>query len=447
MKKIALINTPKFEYQDDENEIGIDHTYPTGLLQISSSLKENNYDVEYIDANFYHMNTRQIAEELKKLEADLVGFNSTFPNQKVVKNAIEKTKDFVDSKVILGGPAASLAPEYFLETTEVDYVIRGEGEKVILDLIRMIEREDEISNLQGVSYEDGDEIINQGFAPKIDVNNIPKVDVSSIPEKIRRETDEITMFTSRGCVNSCTFCSTPVIWGKGSKYRQYPVDRIFEELKEYEENGFEYKTVHFVDDNFTSDWDRVEKFIDKWEEEYGKRKNWRCLARVPDVAEEQKIRDIEDNGCKKLSVGVETTNTEIMEKINKNINLDEVEKFLDLTKESSIQTKGFFMLGFPGETEEDIMNTIEYACNSQFDEAVFNIVMAFPGTPLYNEVYNSDELHIPEYSHRITEKSGKSSENKLKKYSCMPAESLTDEVSIDRLYELKKKAFEEFYKN
>ncbi len=455
MSSIILVNSPKFDYSavtDSHitNELGIDNSYPVGLLLISSALKHSGkFGVDYLDANFYHLNLDAIVKEVETADPMYVGLNCTFPNLHVVKTLAERIKNANPArKIIAGGPAATLAPEYVLKGC-IDVVVRGEGEETTIDLLTCFDEQGDLSKVQGIAYAENGKIILTPQRPPIHPYKIPLLDVSNIPIEIRKESKEITLFTSRGCEAYCSFCSTPVIWGIGRKnIRNLNTAHILAELTNYRLNGFDFDSVHFLDDGFTNDWERVSEFAKFWNDTYRKEGvTWRCLSRIKAINSPERIAALAQSNCRQISVGVESASPRIIKKIGKGLNLSDVDKFLYYCDEYPITKKGFFMLGFPDETEEEARATIDYLVNSGFDSIGVNVVMAYPGTRLYKEVYGEEQLIIPEFGK--LDLAGVDSEEirkRMQKYSSTPQVSLTEHISIERLLELKELAFELFYK-
>ncbi|MCK5321816.1 MAG: cobalamin-dependent protein [Candidatus Aenigmarchaeota archaeon] len=457
MKSILLINTPKMNYCSTKNnsktELDIDNSYPIGLLSISSYIKhDNRFKVDYLDANFYHMDYNTILKKIKAFNPEYIALNMTFPNMHIVNELNKKIRnENPKRKIILGGPAATLIPEYLLKNSEVDYIVKGEGEETVLDLLNHLESKQDISTVKGIAYKtSGNKIITTESRKPLHMDHLPSIDVDNIPEEIKKYSKEVSLVTSRGCDSCCSFCSTPKIWGIGKKYlRSYSIDHIFKELENYEKKGFKFESVHFLDDNFTNDWDRVEEFMDKWNKTYKKKgKTWRCISKIKSINNQKRIDKMIDSGLTHISVGVESANPKILKSIGKGLKVKEVNKFQRLCKDRPIKIKGFFMIGFPNESEKDIIKTINYIEKSQFNSIGINIVMAYPGTRLYEQIYGKDKIFLPEYGDIDFSKiKTEEVQSIMKKYSSAPKTSLSKHVSIERLYELKELAYERFLKN
>jgi radical SAM superfamily enzyme YgiQ (UPF0313 family) len=414
---------------------------------VSAALKEDGHNVDYLDANFYHKSVKEIKIFLQESRPQLIGLNAAFPNTHVAMSIAHEAKEILPkTKVVLGGPAPSLAPTLFMQDPCVDYVISKEGEKAAVMLARHLDQPIMVPNLH---YRLKGEIVSNEQAHPIPIDETPLIDVGNIPHEIKKGTGEIMLITSRGCNSACSFCSTPNIWGKGKKnLRTQSIDRIFAEIEHYRNEGFEFDKVHFLDDNFTTDWDRLDGFMERWNNEYNTRGyRWKCLSRIRGLNERNKLEKMADSGCYSISVGVESASNETLRKIGKGLKIEEVDEFLRNAQGLPIRTKGFFMIGFPWETEDDVFRTIDYAINSGFDDIAVNIVMAYPSTPLYRQAYGKNkETALPEFDDQAKHMRAEDETNRsLAKYSATPAKSLCKNVSIDTLVEMKMMAFQEFY--
>lgn len=450
-----LINTPKLDYSlipdIGATELGIDNSYPIGLLLISSAIKSTGlYKVDYLDSNFYHLNSHQILRDVETARPKYIGMNVSFPNLHIVMSLANQIKSLnPQSKVILGGPAATLAADYILQNSLTDFVVIGEGEATIVDLLACLEHQINPIDLRGIAFNTRtDGIIRTLPRNPLPFNKIPFVDVENIPIEIKTQAKEVSLFTSRGCDAYCNFCSTPIIWGIGrANLRNCSTERIFLELKNYRERGFEFESVHFIDDSFLNDWSRVEKFLDAWNVSYrDEGVNWRCVSRIKSINSEYRINSLIESRCTHLSLGVESANNMILKKIGKGLRIEEVDKFLDYCTGKHLKKKAFFMIGFPDETEDHILETIRYVEKSTFDEIGVNIVIAYPGTRLYKEIYGNNFAKIPEFTQiDFSRIQSERVRNILRKYSTAPKESISKHVTIERLYELLVLSYETFF--
>jgi radical SAM superfamily enzyme YgiQ (UPF0313 family) len=454
MKTIVLINSPKCFYDplDVGTELEIDPSYPVGLLLISAAIKNTcRYNVHYVDANFYHFSLEKILSQIAVYQPDFIGMNITFPNMFVVKEITNQIKmRWPHIKIFIGGPAATLGYQYILQIVAVDFIVVGEGEETIVELLDCLSKNENHRKIKGIAFRDGpNDILTTGIRSPLDIDKIPFLDVSNIPMEIIKKSREITLFTSRGCQGCCSFCSTPVVWGNYKSIRNQSVERIFKEIENYQNNGFEFDSVHFLDDSFTNNWDNVEKFMKRFKKEYmSQNKSWRCLSRINSINDKKRLEELVDSGCRQVSVGVESGSQKILNQIGKGLRLSRVKEFFENSRGISLKKNAFFMIGFPNETKEEIQKTLNFIEESEFDEIAINIVIAYPGTRLYKEVYSDNSFVLPEFRELpIKANLNDDSIKRMQKYSTSSMVSLSQYLTIEELYAFRELAYKKFYAN
>ncbi len=202
----------------------------------------------------------------------------------------------------------------------------------------------------------------------------------------------LTVLSSRGCPYNCSFCFKGIV---GRTYRQRSPQNITDEL-EHLMHTYGVRNFYFIDDLFTIDVRRLDKILDHFIER-NMDIRWQCLARV-DRVNPDLLAKMYRAGCREIHYGIESGNPEVLKRTAKHINLDRVRDAVTWTEEVGIRAKGYFILGLPGDNEETIEETIEFAASLPLTEAMFSIATPFPGTQLWNEllrrhpdlVYNAD---------------------------------------------------------
>jgi radical SAM superfamily enzyme YgiQ (UPF0313 family) len=202
----------------------------------------------------------------------------------------------------------------------------------------------------------------------------------------------VTVLSSRGCPYNCSFCFKGVV---GRTYRQRSPESIVEELRQVQQQ-YQVRNFYFIDDLFTIDLRRLEKIMDYFIEQKMDIR-WRCLARVDRVNPEL-LKKMYAAGCRQIHYGIESGNTDVLKATAKHISLEQVRRSIEWTAESGIDSKGYFILGLPGDNEDSMEETIEFASSLPLTEAMFSIATPFPGTRLWDELvrrnpetqYNAD---------------------------------------------------------
>lgn len=386
--KVLLINPP-FEYtiqscQPKILEEGLDFLPPLGLMYIAGYLEKNtNHQIEILDTQVEQLNYKQINEEIKKRNPDIVGITAmTFTIIDVIKTAKIVKKINPNIKIILGGPHVIIYPEETINIPEIDFLILGEGEHVIKELLDNIDKPDGLKSIKGIVFREDNKIINTGRA-----NFIENLDALSFPARhltpykkyfsvVSPRMPVTTMFTSRGCPYKCLFCDRPTF---GKSFRSRSAKNVVDEMEQCEKMGI--KEILIYDDTFGVDRQRVLDICDEIVKR-GLNIAWDIRNRV-NVVDEEILRKMKKAGCQRIHYGVEAGTQKILNVLRKGITLEQVESAFKLTKRAGIQTAGYFMLGSPTETKEDILETIRFMKKLNPDYVHISITTPFPATDLY----------------------------------------------------------------
>ncbi len=361
-------------------------TPPLGLGYLSAYLKTKGYASKIIDGLNLGYPIEQIVKECRG--SGLVGINclsSYFPE------VIQLSKELKGQgfKVAIGGPHASCLPELTLKETQADYVISGEGEVSLLELIKCIEEGKAVENTPGVMT------INTALRkrPLIqDLDSLPFADWEQIDPRAYKKAPHgglIKSFpvapitSSRGCPFECTFCASPFLWDRSIRFRspRNVVDEI-----EYLIKNFRVKEIHFEDDNLTFKRKHIEE-ICKLILDRKLKINWATPNGIRvDTLDLELLKLMKKSGCYFVAFGIESGNQEILNNINKKTDLATIEMAVRLAKKAGIVTQGFFIFGLPGETEKSIRESINFAKRIPLDKAQFLILDVFPGSLLWEQV-------------------------------------------------------------
>jgi anaerobic magnesium-protoporphyrin IX monomethyl ester cyclase len=363
---------------------------PMGLALIAAVLEEAGYPVTVVDANALDLPYEALPPLVK--EADVVGLTAMTPSINIALTTAHYLKlARPDQTVILGGAHATLLPEEtFAATSDIDLIVRGEGEETILKLLPAIENGHPLSGIPGITYrENGKTVSNPSDKKLIDLNPLPFLAYHLLPwQKYRphpphgRALPFAVIITSRGCPYHCAYCSKPIF---GRSFRAQTPDRILAEIEYYQER-FGVKEIAFYDDVFTLDKKRAHSIAD----EIIKKKiklHWSCETRV-NLVDEDLLVHMKRAGCYAISYGIESGTPEVLEAIDKGITLPQVTRAVRWSQKAGLQTIGYFMIGSPGESPETIRKTIQFAKSLKLDFAQFAVTTPFPGTKLY-DMYTS----------------------------------------------------------
>jgi radical SAM superfamily enzyme YgiQ (UPF0313 family) len=388
MFKIALINPRQF---------GVYPQPPIGLALLAGILEKKGYQVALVDANALNLSSEEAAAIVK--DAQIVGLTAMTPTiNSALSIARALKKDNPERTVILGGAHATLLPEETLAAgTDIDIIVRGEGEETLIDLLHSLEIRQSISDIHGITYRDKEEIIST--SPRnngIDMDSLPFGAYHLLPwQKYRPHPPHgvalpfASILTSRGCPYHCAYCSKPVF---GSRFRAQSPERVLAEI-EYLQKKFGIREIAFYDDVFTLDKKRAftiaEQIINK-----GIKISWTCEARV-NLVDKELLLKMKQAGCYAISYGIESASPNILNTLHKDIQLDQVEEAIRISREAGLQTVGYLMIGSPGETPQTIRQTINLARKLKLDFAQFSVTTPFPGTELYQLYIKDKQREIP----------------------------------------------------
>lgn len=367
---------------------------PIGIMSLSAVVKREGHECVMFDQANPDTPDRVILEKIRRWKPDLVGLSflstTSYPYAKILARKIREVD--TDTKICFGGVFASLNAERVKrQCTEIDYVCRGDGEQVIIDMLANLEDPEKVDGLTWTKP-DGEVVMNLSRPLERDLDQWPIPDRESLPveyvESLPLDVPVIlsmerftTVQTSRGCPFPCVFCDIPTFNG-GGKWRCRSPEHVITELKHLEEQG--YGSALFVDDNFLLMPKRIEK-ICKLYIEAGLTIRWACEGRVDSVARHLFPLMAQAN-CRTVMFGIEGGTQKILDRLKKGQTLEQIETAVHAAKEAGIElVHGFFVVGSPDETAEDMAKTFDFAARIPIDTFGFNRLCVYRGTPLWHE--------------------------------------------------------------
>lgn len=295
--------------------------------------------------------------------------------------------------IVLGGAHPSGAPEECLESGVVDYAIVGEGEIALTKLLNAIEGNEKPENIPGVwSIENGAIRTNRPAEvpdieklppPAYDMVDLKKYFQLDSPWHFPQSPRVIQFISSRGCPYQCSYCHT--IHGK--RYRGLSPAKVLDQMEDLVKNhGVE--EFMMVDDIFNFDLERA-KEICRGILQRGLKIHLQFPNGVRgDRFDEELVALMKQSGTHFMAIAIETTSKEYQRLIRKNLKVDKAERTILWARKYNIEVSGFFMIGFPGETVDQIQQTIDFAVNAPLDAIFISVVSPFKGTVLRNDMLN-----------------------------------------------------------
>ena len=396
---------------------------PLGLGYVAACLRNAGYGVDILDCTF--MKREEALKKAQCAGADVVGIYSMVTMRNDSIWFARHLRDSCDL-LIAGGPLPSCDPLSFMN--DFDVVVKGEGENTMLELLRTYDSGCDPQSVQGIVYRKRNNGLAKGEQGEIVFTDPrilePDLDKIAFPARDLFPNDRYidywkrryghaatTVFTTRGCPFSCEFCSNAVF---GISYRERSPENVVDEVEQA--LSFGYDRIHFADDVFTLNRERVLRICDEIRRR-GLHFKWECLGRVDSIDEEISIA-MKDAGCDRIYFGIESGNDSVLKLMKKKITLDRARKAVYAAHEAGLSTGAFFILCYPGETDDTVLETLRFAVSLPLDYLSFTMPYPLPGTALYERVKGriSKEWEAPDslISDHVLIFDADFSENKMK---------------------------------
>lgn len=386
--KILLINPPAQNTIVGNNPEIIDEERgfnpPLGLLYLAGYLKKfrPQYSVEVIDAQVEELSYPGLKEKIIQASPDVVGLTAmtltlvdALKTSRLVKEINPKIP------LVWGGPHVHLYPEETIQFPEVDFLILGEGEITLAQLLDNLNNPGVLKETPGLVFKDKEIIRTKAPAFIENLDEIPPPARELVPFQkyssvIAKRSPVTTMITSRGCPYKCLFCDRPHL---GKKFRAHSPKYVVDEMELCTQLGIFEILVY--DDTFTISRQRV---LDICDEIIRRRLKigWDIRARV-DTVDPEMLAKLKKAGCERIHFGVEAGTEEILKVLRKGITLEQARAAFKMAKKAGIATLAYFMIGSPGETRTHILKTIDFAKSLKADFVHVTITTPFPATDLY----------------------------------------------------------------
>lgn len=427
--KILLINPGQFV--PIKINYPLNTFQPLGIGYMANVLLKNNYEVAILDVlaegndqeeivengkyRYVGLCRREIKKRIKQIAPDITGITMPFTAQSKAGHEMAKLVKEINSgmKVVAGGSYPTTYADTILNDMNIDFVIRGEGELPLLDLIQEIDKKTKrFSKVPGLMFrKNGKIVMNKLGPPLLDLDNyevawdlFPMEKYFEAAKNIRSSRSIstfgkrwATIYTSRGCPFTCSFCVGHLVMGR--MWRPRSVDNVIAEM---EYLITKYKVQHFdiEDDNFTLNKVRAKKICDKiiakkWKIEWSTPNGIRA-----DTVDEELIRKMKQSGCNRTIVAPESGSQWVVDNLmHKKLNLIKVKKVIRWCKKYKLPVDAFFLIGMPGEKKNQIEETIKYAKELRkigVDDCGFGVLVPHRGTEAYQIAVKNNWLRSME---------------------------------------------------
>lgn len=361
--------------------------YPFFLAYASSLLKENNFDVKLIDAIAEEKSYGRFLADIQKFKPQLLLCETSTVTLKHDLRLLEKIGRI---PIALCGPDVNIRkPSFLKEHKFITYVLTGEYEFILLDLVRHLEENKSLNDVLGLIYRTGAEVKINPPRPLVDIDKLPWPLRQGLPMDRYNDTPgdmpipSAQMLASRGCPYKCKFCLWPQVMYQSNAYRVRDVIDVVDEMQYLvQEMGF--KSIYFDDDTFNCGRERMLRLCDEI-----RRRNlnipWAIMARA-DLMSKEILENMRSAGLFAVKYGVESAKQELLDNIGKDMDIKKTEDIIRFTKTLNIRTHLTFTFGLPHETRESISETIDLALRLDPATVQFSIATPFPGTSFFDEL-------------------------------------------------------------
>lgn len=393
MVDLLLVHPPKYDYGKNifkslDSYSLISNIAPLGLLYVAASCRNHGYNVRVLDMESEKISFSGIKRYLRMYIPRAVGVSVTSPLIKNLPQLSKIIKEERDIPVIVGGPFATLYPEIVLKDKFVDFVIRYEGEESLPELLKFVLKgEGRLIEIKNLSYRmNGKLIHNKEDILNKDIDSLPFPARELLPVKsyfsvLTKRIPSAGIIGSRGCPYRCIFCSSIYKTSRLRSVRNV-VDEIEIVIKRYNIRNFDFFDPVFNLNN---------KWIVNLCEEILKRNlkiNWRVRCR-PDLIDKYSVIKMKEAGCHIISLSIESSNNETLKFLKKGYSVEDVTRAIAVINSAKINIHGYFILGCPNETKQNMLNTINFAKESKIDYADFHILTPFFGSELFEDIWKN----------------------------------------------------------
>ncbi|HTF05852.1 MAG TPA: radical SAM protein [Bacteroidia bacterium] len=387
---MKILLTHGYFLSEDSKEQAIMKPYvPLGILSVSAWLEQNGFDNEVFDSTFSTF--ENLCGRLLETKPDAVGIYTNLMTRvnviRIVRFIRSKT-ELAHTKIILGGPEVRQHAEPLMNVG-ADVIVIGEGEESMHEVVVALNaKQKDLSAIKGIQWknERSEIVINPERELLKDINQLPfpnrkKVDLQKYFDAWKNAHGEssVSVSTMRGCPYTCKWCSRAVY---GLSYRRRSPELVADEIEELKRN-YTFDSIWFVDDVFT--------VSHKWMKDFAaviaERKlkiRYEIISRSDRLSEE--ILDLlAQSGCFRIWIGAESGSQKVIDAMDRRVDVKNVREMIQLTRKKGMEAGTFIMLGYPGETESDIHETVRHLIQSNPHH--FTITLAYPirGTELYEE--------------------------------------------------------------
>ena len=374
-----------------ENHRGEASAPAQGTLYLGAVARALGWDVRSLDTYLVGDEARATLEALREFPADVVGVSALTAESKSLHAIAAVARRAAPRALMLaGGPHASAEPEKTAADPSFDAVVIGEGERTLEDVLMHVTRRQGIKNVPGICARDTSgtpyRTASRPYVQDLDELPMPAWDLTDADAYQHRRGMSLAglrrympISTSRGCPYRCSYCHD--IHGK--RFRSHSPLYVLRMIDDLRARGIHHFDI--TDDIFNFDAERMMEICDGLIERGGI--GFTCPNGVrADRMNLEQVDKMARAGCEYVAIAIETATPRLQKQIRKHLRFDKVQPIISAFTQRNVFTSGFFMVGFPSETESELRATIDFALRSQLHAAYFFVVTPFGGTEMHEQV-------------------------------------------------------------
>ena len=392
--RVLLFEPPKVRWEMMGDVVAM----PLGLAQLAGCLEQAEIPVDILDANAAGIDWHELEPAIARTHPDLIGMTVYTPHVPEVARAVQVARQAVpEATIVLGGPHVTFTAEETLTTMPgADVVVRGEGDQILIDLVRALETGAGLEGVPGITYRRDGQIVEHPAPPPLDATQLPMPAFHLLPME-RYHFASLggpfaTVIASRGCPFQCTFCSEWPFWGGG--WRPCDPELVVEQL-DVLVNRYKRKNIWFGDDCFNVDGDHMAAICEGILER-GIDVNWYYQGRADLVVKHQRLLPLmRQSGNRMVQIGIEASNDEQREALNKQLSTKTVEEAVQLLRQNDIVCQGMQIVGLPTDSPGAFEQKVRLVNRLNVDFPVFLVYTLFPGAPDYSMALEEGWIEPP----------------------------------------------------
>ncbi|MCL0078845.1 B12-binding domain-containing radical SAM protein [Dehalococcoidia bacterium] len=375
-------------------------TLPFFLAYATAVLERGGHEVKLIDAIPLAMTEDEFIKQVDSFKPNLLVVETSTPTYARDTNLVKKIRDSLEVRTALCGAHVTALPEEALQNSFIDFVLMGEYEETLLELVSRLDDPRAYPKINGIAFKESGEIKINPRRPLIkNLDWLPypawdQLPIDKYDDSFTKHKPNFQMLASRGCPFRCTFCLEPYVWF-GPSFRAHSPRRVVDEM-EYVMAKYQPKQIYFDDSTFTVGENRILKLCEEIKSR-GIDIPWSCLGSVNTVSKRMLIA-MKEAGCEGIKLGIESGSNEMLRQMKKPFNTEQVKKAFQWCHEIGIRTHGTIIIGMPGETKQTIRASIDLASKLKLDSIQFSLAIPFPGTAFFEQAKANNWLTTYEWS-------------------------------------------------